>query len=232
MNSLMERLQQKPTDLESRGIFQAMVMLEELRQKTEALTLEQWQEGMVRLAPYRLKSSGTLKRGRVESWQRANIFVAEKIQAGAQPTWKDVLKINALLQGEESVTIREEAIYISSREAFPVDQLSAAIEVFTSEILTISNHENPFVAAALCQFWLVSLHPFTDANGRTAVLLADWILGLHGYLPLSFATKLDAMIAVLSDERESATPAGAILKLLNNIQQSYRVVLGLGLGQA
>lgn len=203
-------------------------MLEELRQRTETLTLEQWQEGMVRLSPYRLKSSGTLKRGRVESWQQANVYVAEKIQSGSQPTWNDILKINALLRGEDAVAIREEAIYVSSREAFPVAQLSAAIEVFTSEILVLSNHENPFAAAALCQYWLVSLHPFTDANGRTAVLLADWILGLHGYLPLSFATKLDAMIAVLSDERESATPAGAILKLLNNIQHSYLLILGPG----
>lgn len=224
----MERLQQKPNAVESQKISAAMLALEELRQKADTLSFEQWQEGMVRLAPYRLKSSGTLKRGHVESWQRANTYVAEKIQAGAKPTWDDLLKINALLQGQDAVTIREEAIYIGPREAFPVAQLSAAVGVFTSEILNISNHENHFIAAALCQYWLVSLHPFTDANGRTAVLLADWILGLHGCLPLSFSTKLDAVIAVLSDERESATPAGAILKLLNNIQHSYRLVLGPG----
>lgn len=226
MTALMERLQQKPTFAESEKISQEIVMLETLSQKTELLSLEQWQEGMIRLAPYRLKSSGTLKKGDVESWQRANTYVAEKIQAGLAPTWDDVLKINAILLNQEFITIREEPIYLASREAFPVAELSSATDLFAAEILPVENHEYPLIAAALCQYWLVSLHPFTDANGRTAVLVADWILGLHGYLPLSFASKVDAIIAVLSDVRSSATPANAILKLLNNSQHSYNVVLG------
>lgn len=221
----MERLQQKPSASESQKISEAIAQLEVLRQKTEALSLEQWQEGLGRLAPFRLKSSGTLKKGHIESWQQANIYVAEKIQAGDEPTWDDILKMNALLLDEESVSIRQEAIYLGPREAFPVAHLSSAIETMKAEVLPLKNHENPFIAAALCQFWLVSLHPFADANGRTAVLLADWILGLHGYLPMSFSTKLDAIIAVLSDERKNATSGAAILKLLNNIHHSYDIVL-------
>lgn len=226
MNPMMERLLQKPSPEDSERISLAVALVEELRQQTESLSLEQWQEGMARLAPYRLRSSGTLKSGDIESWQQANVFVSEKVRAGAVPTWEDILKINAILLGQESSVARNEAIYIGPREALPAAELSQAIETFKSNVLSRLGSEAPTTAAALCQFWLVSLHPFVDANGRTAVLVADWILALQGYLPMSFASKLDALVAVLSDGRASATATSAILKLLNNIQHSYRIVLG------
>lgn len=226
MSSLIERLLGKPTDSESAQILEEMAVLERLRQKTENLSSLQWEEGLARLAPYRLKSSSTLKKGSVESWQKANIFVAQKIQSDENPTWDDIIKINSLLLDVEQATVRKEPIYLGPIEACPPEFLGQSIEVFNNEILNLKNHPDPLVAAALCQYWLVSLHPFADANGRTAVLLTDWILGAHGYLPMSFATKLDALVATLSDGRVSATSANAILKLIKNVQRSYQLVLG------
>jgi len=226
MRTLTERLLEKPSLTESTLIQQELALLEELRQKIDTLSVEEWQEGLPRLAQFRLKSSGTLKSGAVKSWQQANAMIAEKLQLEETPTWEDVLQINAILLESEKANVRREAIYLGPHEACPPEQLDSNIEIFKTQILDVQKHSNPVVAAAMIQYWLVSLHPFVDGNGRTAVLLAEWVLGSHGYLPLSFATKLDAVVATLSSERASATPGNAILKLIKNLQLSYRLVLG------
>jgi Fic family protein len=227
MKTLTERLLEKPTLAESELILHEEALLEELRQKIDTLSAEEWQDGLPRLAQFRLKSSSTLKSGAVESWQQANAWVAEKIQREESPTWEDVLHINAILLNAEKPGVRSEAVYLGPHEACPISQLSENIEIFKSQILNIQSHRDPIEAAAMIQYWLVSIHPFMDGNGRTAVLVADWILGSYGYLPLSFATRLDSLVATLSSERASATAGNAILKLIKNLQLSYRLVLGL-----
>lgn len=226
MNPLIARLTAEPTRQESLRMQEEMSCLEGLRRRSEGLSPEQWEEGLARLAPYRVKSSSSLKNGLVSSWQEATFYVARKIQEGENPGWEDVLQLNALLLEKPRSEIRTEPVYLGPREACPVEQLPESLAYFKTHILPLACHPHPLIAAALCQYWLVSLHPFDDANGRTAVLVTDWILGSHAFLPMSFATKLDALVASLSDERVSATPAQAILKLLRNVQRSYRLVLG------
>ncbi|WP_374028975.1 Fic family protein [Bdellovibrio bacteriovorus] len=226
MNTVVERLSRKVGDSESQQIREQTLILESLREKTESLSSQQWEEGFSRLAPYRLTSSGTLKKGDVESWQQANLYAAQKIQAEQDPAWNDILNLNALLLKAPQAEIRTTSIYLGPREACPPHLLAETLGYFSEHILPSQKHANALLAAALCQYWLVSLHPFMDANGRTAVLLADWILGRNGYLPMSFATKLDAIVATLEDDRASATAANAILKLLKNVQRSYRLILG------
>lgn len=41
----------------------------------------------------------------------------------------------------------------------------------------------PVALAALSYRWLVSIHPFSNGNGRTARLVQDWILQENGYPP-------------------------------------------------
>ena len=227
MSEFIARLSRNISAEESARIQEQKNVLQELLQKTEGLSLEQWEEGLARLAPYRLRASSTLKKGELETWQKANLFISEKIQNAEAPSWEHLLSINALLLGESTGRIRGEKIFIGPIEACPPEELSEALEYFKKNILNPETHSDVFHMAALAQYWLVSLHPFANGNGRTAVLLADWILNSHGLLPMSFETKLDAIIATLSDGRAHATPANAVLKLLQNVQRSYRLVLGL-----
>lgn len=198
--------------------------LESLRKQTQDLTEKEWQDGFARLAPFRLLSSSTLGRGATKSWLKANHYVSEKVQHGIPPTWTDVLAINALLLNKERGEIRTQEVFIGPHATCPAEHLKARLDEFNKTVLE-KPHQDPLIQAALCQYILVSLHPFTDGNGRTAVLLADWILALHEYLPLSFDSKIDAMIADIG--RRSSTAEQAVLKLHKNLQRSYQLLLGV-----
>ncbi|WP_413290333.1 Fic family protein [Bdellovibrio sp. HCB337] len=225
MNPFLARLLEKPTALESEKIREHEVILERLCQETSELSSEKWLAGMGRMAPFRLKASGNLSRGTVESWQKANAYVAQKIQEGHAPIWEDILQINSLLLGSETREFRKVPIYIGPHQACPVEWLEESVRHFNDEILKIENHSSPLIAAALSQYSLVSIHPFVDGNGRTAALLGDWILNLHGYLPMSFETRLDSLMGRFSDQRALATPGNAISKLIKNVCFSYELVL-------
>lgn len=197
--------------------------VEKLRSSCESLSLEDLRAGLVRLAPLRLQASSSLKRGEVESWQRANEYVADKIRSEQPVSLQALLEINATLTNLPQGQWRERAVFVGHQEACPVAELTGSLQHFEQVILNSS--EAPLIKAALVQYWLVSLHPFEDGNGRTAILVADWILGEAGYLPMSFATKLDGLVGLFDGQRSSATPGAAVIKLLRNVQRSYLTVL-------
>ncbi|KYG61025.1 hypothetical protein AZI85_08675 [Bdellovibrio bacteriovorus] len=225
MSLWLERLSREFSEAESSQIQAEIFNLKGLQVELESLSTERLQEGLIRMAPYRLKYSGNLRHGRVETWQQANSYIAEKIQTNQAPTWQDILNLNALLTNQVKSEIRTKPVYLGPFEACPPEELTSSLQYFENHILQNKDQLHPLIATALCQYWLVSLHPFEDGNGRTSVVLSDWLLGLHGYLPMSFDTKIDGLIATLSNDRVSATPGNAVIKLITNVQRSYRLVL-------
>nr|BFD59118.1 hypothetical protein CKG001_12250 [Bdellovibrio sp. CKG001]BFD62496.1 hypothetical protein BdHM001_11770 [Bdellovibrio sp. HM001]BFD67602.1 hypothetical protein HAGR004_26240 [Bdellovibrio sp. HAGR004] len=208
---------------EEEQIRDLIEQVNQLRHRCESLSLEDLGAGLARLAPLRLRGSSALKRGEVESWQQANEYVAARIRADEAPNLQSILDINAILLKRPAGSLRDRPVFVGTQQACPVGELKEGFLRLESEILKADL--DPFRKAALAQYWLISLHPFEDANGRTAVMIADWILGLGGYLPMSFESKLDALVGVFENQRASATPGAAIIKLLKNLQRSYQAVL-------
>jgi len=62
------------------------------------------------------------------------------------------------------------------------------MQEFTDELMQES--ENPVLKSALAHLHFVSIHPFSDGNGRTARLLMNLILLQNGY-PLTIIKKED-----------------------------------------
>ncbi len=63
-------------------------------------------------------------------------------------------------------------------KAPPPNQLNFLLDEFIAWFNTISVDKNfsPIVAAAICHFWFVWIHPFCDGNGRVARLLTTFLL--------------------------------------------------------
>jgi Fic family protein len=60
-------------------------------------------------------------------------------------------------------------------EAPPPDRLEASIDAFVSWA-NADTTPDPFIASAIAHFWLVTIHPFPDGNGRISRAAADNVL--------------------------------------------------------
>lgn len=211
---------------ETQAIESLILEIENLKIQSESLSPEEWQNGLQRLSPYRLRSSGSLKSGKLQGWVKANSYVSQKVLQEKKPTRDDILNINALMrETPEEASIRTTDIFIGPHKACAPEQLPFFLAYFYENILPTEKHPHPLLAAALCRYWLVSLHPFKDGNGRTSVMICDWLLLSSNYLPLSLERQLDALIATFQDGRTHATPAQAVIKSLKSALHSYQVVL-------
>lgn len=201
--------------------------IEEMRSQMAKLSDKAWQEGIMRLAPSRLRSSGTLKSGNTDSWIQANIYISEQVDQGRGVSMEGLLAINSILNPHlNREPIRDQEIFLGPWQACPVKDLQQSLEIFENTILPNEAGRHPLIHAALVQFHLVSLHPFWDGNGRTAVLAADWILATHGYLPQCFARQTDAVLAALKGREAQYSEERAVQKILKNIYYSYELCLG------
>lgn len=226
MTALLESFQVKFSFTEASEIERLQQLIMQSHEQVEGLKVEELQGRVVRLAPFRLRSSGTLKSGDVQSWVEANIYVSEKVRMGAKPQWSDILQINEILtRAMERSGVRTQEIFLGPWKATSPDDLESSIQWFEKEILN-GPQENPLIQAALVQFFLVSLHPFWDGNGRTSVLISDWILALNGYLPQTFERQTDAIIGFFEGREPKAWKSRAVLKVFGNILHGYKIVLG------
>src|SRR5262249_13124059 len=71
---------------------------------------------------------------------------------------------------------------------------------------------------------LISIHPFMDANGRTARLGMDWILGRHGLPPAELASSEDNLAVFGAHEvvfpGNSASPEQAVRAVAAGVERS------------
>lgn len=225
--SLYYSLTQEITESEMSEIDGLIQKITQKRELTDLLSAQDWHSGFQRLSPYRLQASTSLKRGSREAWINANTFVANKVANEQFPKEQDVILINAILREKPEITIRTIDVFIGPHRACTPEVLPSFLEYFYKNVLTVENQSHPLVVAALTRYWLISLHPFEDANGRTSALIADWLLLSRGYLPLSFERQLDAIIGNLDGSRVSATPGQAIIKTLRCVLHSYKLILDI-----
>lgn len=225
--SFRHHLEESFSESEQLEISSLIHSIDGLRSQTDNLSPENLQAGLARLSPARLRSSGSLRRGDLESWVKANSYVSEKITADISPNAADILNVNSLLLAGVPGKLRSDDIWVGPHKAADPAELQNLFEHFCQNILPANNHEHPLIAAGLARFWLVSLHPFDDANGRTSVMIADWILLLSGYLPMAFESAVDGIVASWNKHRASATAGTAVIKSLRSVEYSYKLMLGM-----
>lgn len=78
------------------------------------------------------------------------------------------------------IGFRSVKVYIRNSRYVPpsYEKIQDLMESF---ITLINNIENPIVKAILAHYSFVTIHPYTDGNGRCGRLLMNYILGASGY---------------------------------------------------
>ncbi|ABM32097.1 filamentation induced by cAMP protein Fic [Paracidovorax citrulli AAC00-1] len=191
----------------------------------------------------------TLLAGR--NWEAADRQVRQWVEQGYPLDTEHLKQLNALLGrdvqpfGDPEAVEKFEARFGEFRRmptGFPQDG-SRALVVDEREVGAEMAHfdewfeqasaqvaqgrMNPAELSAATVQRLISIHPFADANGRTARLAGDWVLMSHGLPPAASPKKL---IIVFSEGRNFEGPEQALastIQGLANTVEMYGRHLGL-----
>lgn len=154
----------------------------------------------------RLVGSHSLEKGRVGSdvfaaWARANTLLAGFVAESAELSWAGIRMLNGVLRGrDEDMAFRTGAIHLGPYPCPGPEDIEALLAPMLGQVASRDPEVHPIAAAALAGQWIVSVHPFDDANGRTARLVTDWLLAAHGYPPATYPDFLASVNALLDHE--------------------------------
>lgn len=187
-------------------------------------------ERLLRLNVARIGSSNTLLRdhGQLSLWDRANSKVQQWITEGATVDWEKISQLNGLLTSGDSHAsqLRDHDVYTGGRAHFTPTSLPSLVKWLEEYALPGGEILHPVHFAALARFWLVSIHPFRDGNGRTSTLVGDWILLKNGYPPFCFPRVIDGTVAAVPEGKEWATAERAVTKSLEALECAFKLLLG------
>ncbi len=126
---------------------------------------------------------------------RAQAWVKDRFLPGTTPVGiSDLLTIHRMLTESSDErdnvpgSFRSQSVQVGSPDlggvhiGAPYDAMGGLMEEFISFVNSRKLHsEHPVVRALVAHFFLVTIHPFGDGNGRVSRLLEAGILFQHGY---------------------------------------------------
>lgn len=150
----------------------------------------------------------------VRNYGKALDFVDKRKKIGDPITLHDILKLHAiimdgLLPDGKVGKLRKNDVYIINQDEV-VQYTGPAVGVLSGEMQDLLNWLNdgsrsvhPVIGAGLLHFQFVSIHPFSDGNGRTTRALTSLYLGLRNY-DFRGSLVLDSYYSVAKQEYYSA----------------------------
>ncbi len=197
-----------------------------------------------RLQEARIKGSGTLysqsqameervARDRaLASWVACDVDIRKKALANEPLTLEDIHLINARLNTQEHAgTIRQSPIFGGGAAVLryaPESMLNDLCERFYEELnegiqACANGKENPIALASWAYQALLSIHPYTDANGRTCRMVADYILQRFGLPPMALEDNVELAVFSLL-QTKSVSPEDALKIVFEGVKNSYRIL--------
>jgi len=128
----------------------------------------------------------------VKNYKKALDWINKRKISDRPITLDDVLQIHKILMGnllpiEKVGSLRKEVVYIENQSGKVVYTGPEARDVKreVEKLLTWLNSDaktvHPVIAAAILHFQFVSIHPFSDGNGRSTRILTMLYIGLRKY---------------------------------------------------
>jgi Fic/DOC family len=176
-----------------------------------------------RLNLWRTRASDTLRHGdetERKGWDQANALIAQLLAQDVPLGFAFGAKLHHALGFADSA-VRSERLYTADEEylrpEYVGDELARLEQV-------LNGPANPLVRAFAALVGMVTIHPFSNGNGRTSRMLADAVLISAGYLPLSFAFPIASHVGRTTRGVPRAVDE-AIDTFLGGLLNSYDVVL-------
>ena len=172
----------------------------------------------------------TTKQEAREHWTQAQFCLERWLSEDKEVlTIADICVLHACVCGKVSSKLRDVAVFVGPTQLCDPRELKECMEQLVEEIFQNTLAAHPVLRAAALRQWFLAIHPFDDANGRTAQLLADYILLKEGYLPQSFNQSVEGICGLTwgESQRVFMTPETAFLAFARSVLNSYSILGGI-----
>lgn len=180
-----------------------------------------------------------------KNWATADNFVRELATSGKPITAEDLCKINEILYKGLAVDVdvpekvagkyREHIVQVGGFNGIMYlhhskvkDEMKDFVKWINSNVQACQkNGANPISIAAQAYQRMVSIHPFSDGNGRTCRLVMDYVLQTCGLPPAILGKNVDLAIFGIQEQDvspRSKTPTEAVEVVLNGVKTSYTMM--------
>lgn len=204
---------------DTRAFVAVRARLEACRAELDRAAAPRWEA----LAAWRLLASNSLREpgaaGR-GGWDGANALVAAALEAGETPSFALAARLHARLDADEPV--RRVPIFAADERYLAAEHIREHITALDD---ALRGAADGLEAAFRAYVGVVTIHPFTNGNGRTARLLADHALMKDGWLPLCFASPVTSHVAQTYGG-PTRRVAAAFEVFAEGVANAYRAVLG------
>lgn len=161
----------------------------------------------------------------LDAWQNANALVTTYVTDDAPIEFERVRVLAGCVLGLSAAAgLRTGPSSFSGHPCPPAGDLAQLVTPFAEAVRAREADVHPIAAAALAQQWITSAHPFDDGNGRTARLLADWILARNGYPPATYARPAAALIAIVDHGRAPIGVTATARVVLHGVAHTVRLL--------
>lgn len=181
-------------------------------------------ESLKRLGQSRVSISRSLLRcpSAQKSWHDANTLIHYWLLHDKNFTLEDLVYLNAVLCNNKNPEWRKDIIYTCGVKHIDACEIEIIMQKFFKHL---NSHNNNYLYKAfMCRYWIVSIHPFAEANGRTSQLLADYFLLKQGYPPQAFRSMVEALIVGHPVYRPYMTPYRAFKRFTQTVLNAYDIL--------
>lgn len=201
----------------------------QIEKEREALLFRQHElspDTLMKLNLCRASVSRTMQRcpEAIVQWNEAQALVHEWLQNKDKLELRDLIHLNAVLCGSPNRGWRQGDIYTTEVKHISADKINAMMEAFYLHLESTLQTGNDLYAAFICRYWILSIHPFAEANGRTSQLFADFYLLRSGFLPQAFFCVTETFLIGEPKRKPYVDPRFAFNRFAKTILNAYKLV--------
>lgn len=157
-------------------------------------------------------------------WNEAQGLLHGWMQNKERLDLHELIQLNAVLSDSSKPGWRHGDIHTTEIKHIDADEIDAMMEAFFLHLKAVLRANNDIYAAFVCRYWILSIHPFAEANGRTSQLFADFYLLRSGYLPQAFVSIMDAALIGEPKKRPYMDPRLAFRRFAKTILNAYQLI--------